>query len=316
MNAFLLKIAEDELAELAHLTGRESESAELRQMSRELYDNIQKHAWKGNFFARAMINSEREGGYTYVGASGDRLSADPDIEGSYFLNSFTWSILSDTASEEQIAVMLGVVNKHLRCEAGLKLSTPCDLDKISSQTATEHYFPGDRENGAVFKHATMMCTAALFKASRSVSDETLAAELASLGHWMLDRVYPFKAIDDPFLYCGNPRFCTQYNNSETLENVGPMLSGTASWLSLTVSEFLGISYSGDKMTVSPILPFDAEKSSFELNRGGTKYSVTVEKKKGFARPSASTEYYLDGERCSAVFDAPSDKGHHTLRIVL
>ena len=33
------------------------------------------------------------------------------------------------------------------------------------------------------------------------------------------------------------------------------------------------------MTVSPILPFDAEKSSFELNRGGTKYSVTVEKKK-------------------------------------
>ena len=316
MNAFLLKIAEDELAELAHLTGRESECAELRQMSRELYDNIQKHAWKGNFFARAMINSEREGGYTYVGASGDRLSADPDIEGSYFLNSFTWSILSDTASEEQIAVMLGVVNKHLRCEAGLKLSTPCDLDKISSQTATEHYFPGDRENGAVFKHATMMCTSALFKASRSVSDATLAAELASLGHWMLDRVYPFKAIADPFLYCGNPRFCTQYNNSETLENVGPMLSGTASWLSLTVSEFLGISYSGDKMTVSPILPFDAEKSSFELNRGGTKYSVTVEKKKGFARPSASTEYYLDGERCSAVFDAPSDKGHHTLRIVL
>lgn len=69
MNAFLLKIAEDELAELAHLTGRESECAELRQMSRELYDNIQKHAWKGNFFARAMINSEREGGYTYVGAS-------------------------------------------------------------------------------------------------------------------------------------------------------------------------------------------------------------------------------------------------------
>ena len=52
MNAFLLKIAEDELAELAHLTGRESECAELRQMSRELYDNIQKHAWKGNFFAR------------------------------------------------------------------------------------------------------------------------------------------------------------------------------------------------------------------------------------------------------------------------
>lgn len=145
---------------------------------------------------------------------------------------------------------------------------------------------------------------------------------------MLDRVYPFKAIDDPFLYCGNPRFCTQYNNSETLENVGPMLSGTASWLSLTVSEFLGISYSGDKMTVSPILPFDAEKSSFELNRGGTKYSVTVEKKKGFAvrppRPStistasAAALYSTlrrtrDITRCESYSDLPPHSVRHCLR---
>lgn len=316
MNAFLLKIAEDELAVLARRTGRISEAEKLEEMSRELFENIQCHTWKNNFFARAMINGEREGGYTYVGASGDRLSADPDIEGSYFLNSFTWSILADVASEDQIRTMLGVVNRYLRCEAGLKLSTPCDLDKISSQTATEHYFPGDRENGAVFKHATMMCTAALFKAARSVSDEKLAEDLASLGHWMLDRVYPFKAMENPFVLCGNPRFCTQYNNSETLENVGPMLSGTASWLSLTVTEFLGISYSGDTMSVSPILPFDAESCAFVLNRSGTEYSVSIEKKKGFSRPSASTGYYLDGKECSGVFPACCDGGKHTLKIVL
>lgn len=316
MNAFLLKIAEDELAILARRTGRDEAADRLEEMSRELYENIQRHTWKTNFFARAMINSEREGGYTYVGASGDRLSADPAIEGSYFLNCFSWSILSDVATEDQIRTMLGVVNAHLRCEAGLKLSTPCDLDKISSQTATEHYFPGDRENGAVFKHATMMCTAALFKASRTVSDEKLAEDLASLGHWMLDRVYPFKAMENPFILCGNPRFCTQYNNSETLENVGPMLSGTASWLSLTVTEFLGITYSGDTMTVAPVLPFDAEKSAFELNRSGTKYSVTIEKKKGFVRPSATTKYYLDGKECEATFPARPDGGEHTLRIVM
>lgn len=316
MNAFLLKVAEDELAELCRMTGRDSLAAEYAAMSAELESNIQKHAWKNNFFARALINSEREGGYTYVGASGDRLSDDPEIEGSYFLNCFSWSILSDTASEEQIATMLGVVNRNLRVEAGLKLSSPCDLDKISSQTATEHYFPGDRENGAVFKHATMMCTAALFKAAREVRSDALAAELAELGHWMLDRVYPFKAMEDPFVLCGNPRFCTQYNNGETRENVGPMLSGTASWLSLSVSAFLGIEFEGDTMSVCPVLPAETKECRFELNRGGTRYKVEIKKGEGFRRPGDSTRFILDGETTSRRFTAPVDGAEHNLVIEL
>ena len=316
MNAFLLKVAEDELAELCRMTGRDSLAAEYAAMSAELESNIQKHAWKNNFFARALINSEREGGYTYVGASGDRLSDDPEIEGSYFLNCFSWSILSDTASEEQIATMLDVVNRNLRVEAGLKLSSPCDLDKISSQTATEHYFPGDRENGAVFKHATMMCTAALFKAAREVKNDALAAELAELGHWMLDRVYPFKAMEDPFVLCGNPRFCTQYNNGETRENVGPMLSGTASWLSLSVSAFLGIEFEGDTMSVCPVLPAETKECRFELNRGGTRYKVEIKKGEGFRRPGDSTRFILDGETTSRRFTAPVDGAEHSLVIEL
>lgn len=316
MNAFLLKLAEDELAGLCRMTGRDELAAEYSRMSAGLAENIQKHAWKTNFFARALINSEREGGYTYVGASGDRLSADPSVEGSYFLNCFSWSILSDVASEEQIATMLGVVNRYLRVGAGLKLSSPCDLDKISSHTATEHYFPGDRENGAVFKHATMMCTAALFKAARTVESDALAADLASLGHWMLDRVYPFKAMEDPFVLCGNPRFCTQYNNSETGENVGPMLSGTASWLSLSVSAFLGIEFEGGMMSVLPVLPEETEQCRFVLNRGGTCYTVDIKKNKGFARPTASTQFILDGVRTAPRFTAPTDGKEHSLVIRL
>ena len=164
-----------------------------------------------------MINSPREGGYTYVGATGDRLSADPGIEGSYFLNSFSWSLLSRSATEEQTEIMLDVVEKYLKTEAGLKLSTPCDLDKISTQTATEHYFPGDRENGAVFKHATMMCTAALFRGAREVKSDALAERLAALGFWMLDRVLPYKAMEIPSCSREIRRFCTQYNTARRLE---------------------------------------------------------------------------------------------------
>jgi len=42
------------------------------------------------------------------------------------------------------------------------------LNKIANDTATGHYFFGDRENGAVFKHASMMAVAALIKAAKKV----------------------------------------------------------------------------------------------------------------------------------------------------
>ena len=320
MNAFLLAAALRDLAKLCDMTERRELAAEYEKMLAELRDKIEKHAWKGNFYARALLNGDR--GYTYVGAAGDGLSLDPDADGSYFLNCFSWALLSEQPSEAQIASMLDVVEKHLKTEAGFILSSPCDLDKISSHTATEHYFPGDRENGAVFKHATMMATAAMFGAARNVGDEALAARLSALGHWMLDRVYPFKAMDDPFVLCGNPRFCTQYNNSVTRENVGPMLSGTASWLSLTVSAFLGVEFSGDTMSVDPLLPEETTHCRFELNRAGTRFVVDITKPKGFARLDAakdqklSGKVTLDGEPTSLRFTAPTDGAVHTLKIEL
>lgn len=316
MNAFLLKIAEDEACRMARATGRNDAAEKLDTMSAELSRRIQTHCWKENFFARAMINSPRDGGYTFVGAKGDRLSADPAIDGSYFLNSFTWSILAGVATEEQIATMLGVVKAHLRCPAGLKLSTPCDLDKISTTTATEHYFPGDRENGAVFKHATMMATAAMFRAAKTVKSDALAAELSDLAFWMLDLVFPYRTLNDPFTFKGNPRFCTQYNNSETMENVGPMLSGTASWLSLTVSEFLGIDYTDGGIELSPILPDDSENVDLELNRLGTRFLIHVEKSKDFARVGEGTRFTFDGEACGRIVPAPMDGGVHRITVAL
>ena len=317
MNAFLLAVALRDLAGLCDMTGRGELADEYVRMLVELHANIEKHAWKGNFYARALLNGDK--GYTYVGAAGDGLSLDPAIDGSYFLNCFSWALLADCAAPAQVASMLDVVEKYLKTDAGFMLSTPCDLDKISSHTATEHYFPGDRENGAVFKHATMMATAAMFSAAREIADEALAARLTALGHWMLDRVYPFKAMEDPFVLCGNPRFCTQYNNSVTRENVGPMLSGTASWLSLSVTEFLGIEFAGDKMLINPLLPEDTTHCRFELNRAGTRFTVEITKPKGFARLPFEIDgkpkaYTLDGESVPYLFDAPTDGGEHTIRI--
>lgn len=315
MNAFLLKVAEDNLRELALMIGETERAEELAALSEKLNGNIQAHAWKDDFFARCLVNNPAKG-REWVGAKGDGLSTDDNIDGSYFLNSFSWSILAQSATEEQIEKMLTPLCKYLKTEAGLMLSSPCDLGRVSSTTASDHYFPGDRENGAVFKHATMMSTAAMFKAAKTVKDEKLAAKLSSLAYWMLDRVLPYKTLDNPYVLKGNPRFCTQYNNSQTLEGIGPMLSGTASWLALTVFEFLGLCYVENGMTFDPILPEDMTEVKFTIKRMDTSYAVTVTKPEGFVRISEGTKYFFDGKEVSAVIPDSHDGCLHTVEIKL
>lgn len=313
MNACLLKIAADAVAEMGEHIGKQADAARAAELSRKLYDSMQKNCWKGDFFARAMINDDRD--YTYLGAGGDNLSADPSIDGTYFLNSFSWTILAGVATDEQIATMLGVVNKYLRCDAGLKLCTLVHYELLGANTATSLYFAGDRENGGVFKHAAMMATTAALKAAKTVADEKLAEDLAELAFFMIDKTLPYTTMKAPYITKGNPRFCTQYNNSETGENIGPILSGTASWLSLAIFEQLGLDIGADGAVFSPVLPRGSSGIGYTLDLEGT--VITVDIKRGASwRATEQTQYIYDGTKQSKKIPVVRDGGRHTLEIIL
>ena len=66
MNACLLKIAADEMVEMAAESGREVDGALAGRISARIYDSMQANAWKGDFFARCLINDDRP--YRYLGA--------------------------------------------------------------------------------------------------------------------------------------------------------------------------------------------------------------------------------------------------------
>ena len=316
MNAFLLKIAYDDIAVMAGLCGSLSLKEEMLTRSASLSERIQTHCWKGDFFARALVGGKREGGYAYLGAGGDGLSADEEIAGTYFLNSFSWSVLAGVATEEQIGGMLTKIKKHLVTGAGIKLCTPCDLGRLATGTATSAYFPGDRENGGVFKHAAMMAAAACFRAAKAVSEASLAKELADLAFFAVDTVLPYKTLEHPFTTKGNPRFCTQYNNSITGEHIGPMLSGTASWLNLTVMEMLGVDFEGGDIVFSPLLPEKAEKTEYRITTGNTALEVKIQKRPGFARIGPSSSFRMDGKPFSGRIGRPSDGKAHLVEITI
>jgi cellobiose phosphorylase len=316
MNAFLLKLALDMAADLAKRKGDSAVSTKLADQSGKLAENLQKHAWKGDFFARVLLNRYKDGKYTYLGAGGDGLSADPGIGGTYFINSYSWSILSGCATEEQIRISTDSLEAYLKTPYGFKLMSPASLDKLATGTATGHYFPGDRENGAVFKHASMMAVSAMLKASKEVKDKVLAARLASLAYWMIDLALPYKTMASPFETCGNPRFCTQYNNSETGEGIGPMLSGTATWLDQALMSAFGVEFTGAGIALNPVLREEQESLNLSVRLEKSAYSIGIRKPAGFRRfADGGATVTLDGKVLEGnVLPVFTDGATHAIEI--
>ncbi len=310
MNACLLKIAADAYADMAAQLGMSDEQAFASTIAQDMTKAMHAHAWKGDWFARCLINDGR--GYDYLGATGDRLNLEEGMPGTYFLNSYSWSILAHVATEEQIAKMLPIVNRYLRTDAGLKLCTLVDFDKLEISTGTALYFPGDRENGGVFKHAAMMSAVASMQAAKAVKDEALAQQLREIGFFMLDKVLPIRTMENPFVLKGNPRFCTQYNNSQTGENIGPMLSGTASWTSLAIYEHFGLTVTPTELVIEPILWPGETSLAYTVNLGSEHYRIPVDGARYFRR-GAGSPTMVDGAVQRVI---PRASGEHRVAITL
>ena len=311
MNAFLLVIAAENTAWLAEAVNEQDILKLAMEIKNNTVTSIHENCWKDNYYARCLINDDRK--YAYLGATGDELSLDENINGSYYLNSFSWSLLADVATDEEIRSMLDVIDSYLKTDAGLKLCTPVNYDLLGVVTGTSFYFPGDRENGGVFKHAAMMATVAALRKAKTVSDPLLAERLRDMAYFMINKTLPFKTMEDPFTLKGNPRFCTQYNNSETGENIGPILSGTASWLTLALYEACGFDINGNTITLSPIL--NRKHFSYVLKVNGTILNVNIDGSNSF-RLTDKSELFLDGKSSPFSLPLPQDGKAHNIEVIL
>ncbi len=294
MNGFLLKVAIDAANKMFQHFGDEAYSAELTTLSETLYKNLNEHAWKNDFFARVLFNRKDKPNLEYLGAAGDKLQLE-DAPGTYFLNAFSWSILAGCASEAQITSMLDSMDKYIKCPYGFRLCSTVDFPQIAPKIDVALYYPGDRENGGVFKHANMMAAAAMLKASKEVEDDKLAERLADTAYWVIDCILPYRTLKTPFKSAGNPRLCTQYNNSQTGENIGPTLSGTSTWLLLCLFSCFGVEFTSDNFICEPLMRKDDTSLDVTVNNGQAQYNITITKPVGFRRTKNGVKVTCDGQ---------------------
>ena len=300
MNGCLLKVAVDAAIGMFRSCGDEEYASYLEGVSSDLKTRINEYAWKGDYFARVLFNRKDKPQLSYLGAQGDGLVIEEGKVGTYFLNSFSWAVLSDCASEEQISTMLDSLDKNLRTPFGFRLCTGVDYPQIAPKIDVALYYQGDRENGGIFKHANMMAAAAMLKASKAVNDQALAERLAKTAFWVIDCILPYRTLTSPFTVCGNPRLCTQYNNSETGENIGPTLSGTSTWLLLCLFTSFGVDFTSDALIVEPILRAEDTSEDIMVSSGKALYHITVDKPEGFRRTKDGVSIMVDGSPIEGV----------------
>ena len=302
MNAFLLVIGEKLLIDLAKIQKDDAYVTYLESLLKELQSNIQKHAYINDYFARVLVNKTNKNNIKYIGSKGDTLSIDPNVDGSYYLNSFSWSLLAKVASEEQISTMLDSVEKYLKTPAGFVLCSKHDLSRAGSKSAaTDHYYQGDRENGGVFKHATMMSVVGMLQASKVCKNKDLQRRLLKNAYYMLDIVMPYRVLENPFKYKGNPRLCTQYNNSITEENIGPVLSGTSTWLTLAIMESLGVEIKTNGIQLSPALREEDTSITYSVKSKSYTLQVTIIKEKGQVCDNSHVSISVDSKPYDSLF---------------
>ncbi len=293
MNGFLLKVAIDAAKGLFEKVGDQAYADELAALSDKVKEDLRGSAWKNDFFARVLFNRSDKPELEYLGAAGDNLQVE-DAPGSYFLNAFSWSVLSDCADETQIETMLDSLDNYLKSPYGFRLCSTVDYAKIAPKIDVALYYPGDRENGGVFKHANMMAAAAMLKAAKQVENKALAERLANTAYWVIDMILPYRTLKSPFTVCGNPRWCTQYNNSDSGENIGPTLSGTSTWLLLCLFSCFGVEFTADALICEPLLRTSDTSLKVKVNSGVAEYDIHISKPEGFFRSKEGIALTVDG----------------------
>jgi cellobiose phosphorylase len=306
MNGFLLEVARQYMVRFSAMRDDTEREQEWTDFGKVLQQRLQ-DAWKGDFFARAYLNRPNALNASWLGGMDDGLSDDPALSGTYFLNSFSWSVLSGVATDEQVSTMLDRIEAVLLTPYGIRLSSPTRFKELMPNAGSGDYAYGDRENGGVFKHATMMAVSALLEGARTVDDAALAARMAEMGWSVLQMVAPFKTMSDPFILAGNPRLCTQYTNPATGEHVGPLLSGTAPWMWMGYMKIFGVDFRDGKLVVDPVLPEAWEQASLQLNVPAGRYEVSIAKGTGFARcRGGGLKVQVGGEACEGPLPAAAE----------
>jgi cellobiose phosphorylase len=278
--AMQLRLALKVYMETAELIGRPDETGWAEPILHRLDNDIQRHAWDGEWFMR---------GYRYDGM---KFGSKECPEGKIFLNTQSWAVLSGTASKDQAESSMRSVHERLASPYGIALCEPFTETDYNIVRAML-FNPGLKENGGIFVHTQ----------GWAVMAECM------LGHG--DRAYQYLRSYLPAAYNKKADvreiepyvLCQSTHGKESPKHGAsriPWLSGSATWTYYAITQYiLGIQPEVEGLRIDPCIP--SKWKSFTVRRlfRGKALNILVKNPEGVQKGVKSM--VLNGETLKGNF---------------
>lgn len=234
--AFQLSLGLRVYAEIADAMGEDGESAWALAMKLEIDRAIREHCWDGEWFIWA------------IGEDGTVYGTSKAKEGSIYLNTQAWAVISGVADAAQQKQCLDSMHSRLATEFGLRLAAPPFAEIPFEVMRAVLFNPGTKENGGIFCHPQSW--AVLAECMAGNGDRAYEYHRAHMPAAQNNRI-DVREIE-PYVHCQSAHGpeSPKFGASRI-----PWLSGTAAWTQFVSTQYiLGIRPENDGLRIDPCIP--------------------------------------------------------------
>ncbi len=260
--ALQLRYALVNYLEIAGLLDKDSEIDWATKELQKIDASIEKHAWNGEWYIRAI----KDTGLRY----GDIDSE----EGSIWLNPQSWAVYSGHATDSRAKKVLEHVNNELFTDYGLMVCDPPYAKADLSVIKAVLFNKGTKENSGVFCHTqgwAVIAEAMVGNGNRAY--DYFKAYLPAA----MNTKAEIREIE-PYVYCQSThsKYSPRYGASRL-----PWLSGAATWAMYSVSQYiLGVRPEYNGITFDPCIPSDWKSLTVQRYFRGKWLNISIQNAQG------------------------------------
>ncbi|WP_343229990.1 glucoamylase family protein [Rhodanobacter sp. DHG33] len=245
---------------LARQRGDEAFAQQCVDEAAALRENLDKHAWDGDWYRRAWFDD------------GTPLGSATDPECRIDSIAQSWSVLSGAGDAERRHQAMDALDEHLvRRDAGLiqLLDPPFDKSDLDPGYI-KGYLPGVRENGGQYTHAAVWAAMAFAELGDSARAWELLGLINPVNHGKDEGIATYKV--EPYVVTADV-----YGRPPHVGRGGwSWYTGSAGWLyRLIVDSLLGLRVEGERLRLLPLLPQGWDTFTMDYRFRETDYRIEV-----------------------------------------
>jgi cyclic beta-1,2-glucan synthetase len=261
-----------------------------REAGLQLYDNINKNAWDGDWYLRAYFDD----GTPLGSAQNEECKIDSIVQ--------SWSVLSGAGEPGRQQKAMDSAERWLvkKDDGIIQLFDPPFNRSALNPGYIKGYVPGVRENGGQYTHAAIW----LIMAYAALGDKKRTWELLQLIN-PLNHGRDAEAMEK---YKVEPYVIAADVYAEPLHKGRggwTWYTGSAGWMyQLLTTSFIGLERKGDKLYFSPCMPEQWDKVKIEYRYISTMYHIELRQ----ARENTATKIIINGHEENEDFISLIDDG--------